>query len=202
MAFIRGRTNKVFITTENTSGGVILTGTSPDSSTVSCGLGPSASNVGVGKLGSVTTSSNVNDLIPFVEGIDVVKGWEDETANFYGTQKEYHIPQRKKWEATVTLKTEHKGYSLLAMAARFGVTGSTTGMLHTGLTEIKSDSGYRIYIYDGTKWDVFYHGIIPADGFTEKHDPMKAMIQTIKFVGNEWSTSLGDGAISSGQAQE
>lgn len=200
MAFLRGKNNAVFLTTEHSTGYVILTGSSPDSTTSSSGVGPTATNAGVGKLGSVTTSSNVTDKFAFVEGIDVVKGWEEETANFYGTQKEYHIPFRKKWEVTITMKTENRAMSVLFSGGRFGVTGSTTGMMHSGLTEIKSDSGYRLYIYDGSKWDVFYHGIM--SDYTDKLDPSKAMVQTIKFVGNEWSTSLGDASISGALAQE
>ena len=202
MAFLRGKSVRVFITTENGGGGVILTGSSPDSTSTSVGIGSGAATLGIGRLGQLTTSSNTTDLVPFVEGIDISKGWEDENSNFFNTQKEYHIPQRKRWEVTITRKSENTAFSLLASGARHGVTGSASGALHSGLTEMLSSSGYRIYLYDGTKWDVQYHGVIPADGYTEKMDPVKSKVESIKFVGNEWSTSLGDAAIAVGQAQE
>jgi hypothetical protein len=186
MSFIRGKDIKVFITTELSGGKVALTGSSPDAASGSFGIG----------------LTGTADKVAFVEGVDVVKGWEDENGNFFGTQKEYHIPYRKKWEVTITSKTEDKAFSVLNNGARHGVTGSASGQLHSGLTEIMSTSGYRVYLFDGSKWDVFYHGLVPADGYTEALDPAKAHVQTIKFVGNEWSTNLADGAVSTGQAQE
>ncbi len=198
MGFLPGRLYAVYITTEHSTGYVILTGSAPDSTTTSCSI--NGTNLGVGKLGNVTTSSNTVDKVPFCEGMDIVKGWEDETANFFGTQKDYAIPIRKKWSITLTIKAANKGFSLLWNGARYGVTGSATGQLHTGLTEIKGDTGYRLYIFDGTKWDVFYHGIVTD--YTDKPDPSKAVVQTVKFSGNEWSTSLGDAAISGAMAQE
>jgi hypothetical protein len=202
MSFIRGKDIKVFITTELSGGKVALTGSSPDAASGSFGIGLTGTSRGIGTLGAVTTSSNTADKVAFVEGVDVVKGWEDENGNFFGTQKEYHIPYRKKWEVTITSKTEDKAFSVLNNGARHGVTGSASGQLHSGLTEIMSTSGYRVYLFDGSKWDVFYHGLVPADGYTEALDPAKAHVQTIKFVGNEWSTNLADGAVSTGQAQE
>lgn len=191
MTYIRGKNIKVFITTEHATASINLSGATASVGTGSTGF--SAATAGVGKLGACTGYGSVDQIIKFVEGIDVSMGWEDQQDTFFGGAKEYHIPHRKKFEITITRKAEDKNLAKLADSARWGV--NSTNSLNSGCEELTSISGYRLYVYDGTNYDVFYHGIIPAEGYTETPDPSKALVQTIKFVGNDWSTSLGSASI-------
>lgn len=200
MTYIRGKNVLMFITTEG-AGCIDLSTAAPTVSTATT-VGLSNTTVGIGKLGQVTAASNTTDKVKFVEGVDVTMAWEDEQATFFGGAKEYNIPHRKKFEVSITRKPEDKVFEKLACWARFGINGTTSAALNSGVEERTSMSGYRIYLYDGTNWDIFYHAELPADGYKPALDPAKATTETIKFVGNEWSSSVAVASISASLAIE
>lgn len=195
MAFIRGKDIDVFMTTENTTVSIICTGSSPDvTNSATVGVGAASSLIGVGKLGGMIGSPSTIHKMKFVEGIDPSTTWEEEVKPFVGGQRDYNLPYRKKWELSITRITEDKMFQKLAMAARHGA--AEAGTLHTGLSEMVSTSGYRVYLYDGNEYTVLYHGVIPGDGYSKAIDPTKAVVETIRLTGNEWSASVPTASLS------
>lgn len=184
MALIRGKDVLVFVTTETTASAIVLTGSTPEHSASSTGIGSAAP--GIGALGSVDAPEDTGHAFPLVEGVEVSKGWESENVTFVGMKKEYVIPHRKNWEITLTLRAQNKALSVLSEGARFG---AQSGAIASGLTEYTDEIGYRLYVYNGSSWDIFYHGFVPDDGYKETYDSSKTTVASIKFVGNQWSTS-------------
>ena len=200
MGYIPGKNIMVFITTENSAAGVVLTGTAPAATTASTGMG--SGTLGVGKLGSLTASTDVSQKITNVEGLDVARTWEDDAFTPYGQGKEVTVPVRKKFDMTITRKSPGNGAfaKLFEGGGRHGP--RDTSSMEDGTNELASTSGYRIYVYKNGTWDVYYHAFISPDGFTETYDPLKVIIESVKFTGNLWSASVLTASLITGCALE
>lgn len=195
MALLRGNQVKLFMTCEHNTAAVDLSGDTAVAgiSTTDFGIGQAAGSAleGVGNRGDVSNASAVNHRFKFVQAVEVNKGWDSEDLTIFGYEQEYVIPQRRRWEVNITVRSQDKRLSKLIHGARYGP--SSSAVLYTGYEGIYSnDVGYRLYIFvdDDTKAEVFYHGVIPDDGYTVEFDAQKTMIETIKLVGNNWSASV------------
>jgi len=198
MVYVRGKDCKVFITTENTGAGVLLTG---NTAAADAGASGMTAGSGVGKLGNVTAVTDSEDAFVNVEGVQYTPGHESETKNLFGSAKERLIPQRMKFDISITVTGRGRELAKLYHGARFGAMNSTT--LYNGTEEnMGSDVGYRIYLIIGGKATVFYHAVIPDDGYKEELDPQKVSVQTIKFVGNLWEADVATGSLGTTKALE
>lgn len=196
MAYINGKNAKLFMTTENASASIVLTGSTAATAGVDvCGV--ALATYGIGELGEVTgTESACNDhKIKFVEGIDYRVDFEEDSYKPFGSDQDVRYPIRKNWEITVTRKSENGMFRKLFESAMFGVSGSTSPALHDGTAENDSTSGYRFYLYDGADWRVFYHGYMTPDGYSERMDSSRLNVETIKFAGNYWSGSVATASL-------
>jgi len=186
MSFMRGKDYKVFITTENASGALVLTDSAE--ATTSSGYGPNAaaSFKGVGKLGEVTNATlSTASRIMNVEGIDPVWRWEDDPVTVFGQTRPLDNPVRQRWEVTITRRAEDTIFGKLNQGARFGVTGSTPAIFD-GLYTMPDDTGYRIYVWNGSKYWVGCHGTLTPDGYKETLTPTGITAQAITFAGGLW----------------
>ena len=190
MAFKRGPQYQVFITTENASGSICLTGSTPIATT-SSGYGPNGvvASKGIAKLGEVSVSTDLTSSFRNVEGIDPVWRWEDDPFTVFGQTRPLDNPIRKSWELTITKKGEDKLLPMLADGARFGVTG-TTPALFDGLDTMPGSTGYRLYVWDGESFYVGYHGTVTPDGYKETLSPTGVTVQAVTFRGGKWSASV------------
>jgi len=198
MVFKRGPQYRLFITTENASGSILCTGTSPVATT-SSGLGPHATTIGIGKLAEYTGTTTSTEVceIKNVEGIEPTPGWIDDPFTVFGQTRELDNPIRTQWGFVVTRKGEDKLFYKLARSARFGVTGSSAVGLFDGLSALPDSTGYRLYLYDGTDWDVFMHGTLQADGYKETLSPTGVTVQQITFKGGLWTPAMASGSFTS-----
>jgi len=191
MSFKAGKNYRVFITTENSTAAIMATGT-PDAVTTT-GLGPNggASLLGIAKLGEVTGTSSTASEIKNVEAIEHKPKHIDAPVELFGNTRQLDNPIREDWEFTVTRKGEDKLFFRLFRYARFGVTGSdATADLYDGLSTMQNTTGYRLYLYDGTDFDVYYQGTIAPEGYVETLSPTGITSQQITFKGGKWKPGL------------
>ena len=195
MSFQRGGQVKVFMTTENADGSVLCTGSVAEASTTSASVGPNGTIKGIAPLGAVTASSATSSQIMNLEGVDPVWEWEDDPFEVFGQSRKLDNPIKKKWSITLTKKGENKLFAKLADSARHGVTGSTP-VLFDGLDTMPDDTGYRVYVFDGTDFAVGFHGTIDPAGFKYAMTPSGVTVQTIVINGGIWSASIPEGDAS------
>lgn len=191
MSFKRGPQYKVFITTENASGSIICTGTVAVATSSSAGIGPNGTIKGIGPLGSLSVSTDATHEIKNVEGIDPVWRWEDDPFTVFGQTRPLDNPIRKSWELTITKKAEDKTLAILNSDARFGATGTGTGVaIFDGLDTMPDSTGYRLYLWDGSTFYVGYQGTMTPDGYKETLSPTGVTVQAVTFRGGKWSASV------------
>jgi len=190
MTYIRGKDCKVLITTENGTNGIDL-GAAPVEGTATLPAGIAGGRY-IKNRGAVTGYNDTANALPNVEGISYTSATESETKVFHGSTKDHIIPQRLKYDISITMIGSGRNFAKMFEQARFGVTGTVTPSLIDGLSEYGDDVGYRIYLVVGGKTMVFYHALMPDDGFKEELDPQKVSVQTIKFVGNLWKADVAD----------
>lgn len=202
MSFMRGKDYKVFITTENSAGSLLLTGTA--TATTSSGLGPGADVAlkGIGKLGEVgnpnlATASRIMN----VEGIDPVWRWEDDPVTVFGQTRPLDNPVRQRWEITITRRAEDTLFGKLNQSARFGVTGSSPAIFD-GLYTMPDDTGYRIYVWNGSKYWVGCHGTLTPDGYKETLTPTGITAQAITFAGGVWYADIASDSAALSASQD
>lgn len=204
MSFMRGKDVKVFITTENESASVLITDSTASAATGTEAIGPNAvtsTQKGVGHLGSVTGDITASDSaasrIMNVEAIDPVWRWEDDPVTVFGQTRPLDNPVRQRWEVTITRRAEDTMFGVLFQGARFGVTSSDTfddAELFDGLYTMPNDTGYRIYIWDGSTFYVGCHGTPTPDGYKETLTPTGITAQSITFAGGLWYAAVPSGS--------
>jgi hypothetical protein len=193
MGYIIGKNARLFMTCENSAAAVVLTGSTATAASATTTIGVAGTVVGIGNLGGVTTSDSNTHRIKFVEGIDYQVAQTDDSYQPFGTDQEIITPMAKNWELTITRKTENSMFAKLFESARLGALDYDS--LHDGTAEFDSTLGYRFYLYNGSEWKVFYHGLMPEDGYSERVDQQKLTVETIKFRGNYWSASVATGSL-------
>jgi hypothetical protein len=189
MSFKRGPQYRFFITTENPSAGIIATGGTCSVKTDSALLGPNAlaANLGVSALGDMTGTSGTLSEFKNVEGADPKPGHVDDPFEVFSQTRPIDNPIRTEWTLTLTRKSENSMLKTLYRYARFGATGSVEASApFDGLTTYPDSTGYRVYVYDGENWDIFYHGTIQADGYTDTLGPSSVTVEQLVLKGGLW----------------
>jgi len=195
MSFKRGPAYRVFISLENYQAGIVGTGTtlSVVTATDSHSLyGPNggATYLGIGALGSVTATSDVAHEIKNLTGIDPAPASIDAPFDVFGQTRPMDNPVRKDWKVTLTHKAEDKLFLKLFAQCRFGVTGSASPALFDGLSTYPNEMGYRLYVYDGTDWDLYYHGTIDPTSYKLTLSPTGVTEEQVMFTGGLWKPAV------------
>ena len=195
MTFKRGPQYRVFITTENQNASIDLHTTPGEVvATTSSGNGlNSATLTGIGKLGEVTTPTATNSVVNEIKNVEAIEpswAWEDDPFTVFGQTRPLDNPIRKSWTVTITKKAEDLSLGMIHSDARFGVTGSATPVLFTGLTTMPDTTGYRIYIFDGDKYALGMHGTFQPDGYKETLSPTGVTVQAFTLKGGLWYLSV------------
>lgn len=199
MSFKRGPAYRVFITLENPSAGIVGTSTTLSVVTGSASYslyGPNggASNLGIGALGSVTATTNTVHEIKNLTGIDPAPANVDAPFDVFGQTRPMDNPVRKDWKVTLTHKAEDKLFMKLFSQCRFGVTGSGNPALFDGLSTYPNEMGFRIFVYDGTDWDLYYHGTIDPTSYKLTLSPTGVTEEQILFSGGLWKPAVATGS--------
>jgi hypothetical protein len=202
MSFKRGPQYRFFVTLENPLGAIdgntaTLSVITASASLSSYGPNGGVGLQGIGKLGSVTgsatDSSNSIHEIKNVSAIDPAPGNIDAPFDIFGQTRPMDNPIRKDWKVTVTRKAEDKLFFKLFAQGRFGATGSTPG-LFDGLSAYPDTTGYRLYISDGTDWDVYYHGSLDPTGYKMTLAPTGVTEEQLIFSGGLWKPGVATGS--------
>ena len=189
MSFKRGPQYRFFITTENPDSGLIATGGTASLQTDSAALGPNAvaASLGVAALGDMTGTDGTLSEFKNVEGVEPKPGHVDDPFEVFSQTRPIDNPIRTEWSVTITRKSENSLLKTLFRYARFGATGSTDGgSPFDGLSTYPDTTGYRLYVYNGSDWDIFYHGTIQPDGYTDTLGPSSVTTEQIVFKGGLW----------------
>jgi len=202
MSFKRGPQYRLFVTLENADAGIdgneatlsVIT----DSASYSL-YGPNGGVglQGIGALGSVaghaTDSSNSAHEIKNVSGMEPAPGNIDSPFEVFGQTRPMDNPIRKEWKLTITRKAEDKLFFKLFAEGRFGVTGSTPA-LFDGLSAYPDTTGYRLYLFDGTDWDIYYHGSVDPAGYKMTLTPAGVTEEQLIFSGGLWKPGAATGS--------
>lgn len=193
------------MTLESDLAAIVATGTalsletSTDSKSL-YGVNGGAGKWGVGCRGSVaghaTDSSNSAHEIKNISGLEPAPGNVDNPFEIFGQTRPLDNPIRKTWTVTITRKAEDKLFLKLFSACRFGVTG-TIPALFDGLSTYPNETGFRIYVWDGSTadgWDVYNHGTIAQDGYKVTLSPTGVTEEQLVFSGGLWSPALVTGS--------
>jgi hypothetical protein len=199
MTFKRGPQYRVFVTTENAIGSVVATGTVCVASTSSSALGPNggAASLGIGSLGAVTSTASVVHELKNLVGIEPTPGSVDAPFEVFGQTRPLDNPIRKKWGLTITRKGEDKLFYKMFSGARFGVVSAA---LFDGLSTYADTTGYRLYLWDGTDFDLFYHGTIVAEGYKQTLAPSGVTEEQITFEGGLWKPATSGSDLTTSQS--
>jgi len=205
MSYKRGPQYKLFITTENAGGSVNCSGDLPTASSVTTGIGPNGATKGIGVLGMVTAYNNADATTSEIKNITSIQpnfGWKDDPKTIYGNTRDMDNPIRQSWDITFTRLKNDDTFALLVDSARFGVTGSGAGVgLFDGSGIMPDTTGYRIYLFDGSKIALGYNGTIAGDGVKETLAPTGITEESITIRGGKWASSItsGDSALTESQ---
>lgn len=194
MSYKKGPQYKVFITTENSGGSILCDGDLCTASSVTTGIGPNNTTYGIGVLGQVLAYNSANATgseIKNIEAIDPAFTWKDDPITIFGNTRDMDNPIRQTWQLTITRLKGDNIFSLLVDNGRFGVTGSGVGVgLYDGGSIMTDQTGFRVYIWDGSYFVVGYHGTIAADGVKEALSPTGITTETITLNGGKWLSSV------------
>lgn len=207
MAFKRGPQYRVFITLENPTASVNGTGITVSVVTATASLssfGPNGTansgNLGISALGAVTTTASVIHEIKNITGIEPAPASVDSPFEVFGQTRPLDNPIRKKWGLTLTRKAEDKLFLKVFAGARFGVTGTSAPGIFDGLSAYPDQTGYRLYVWDGTDFDLYYQGTIVADGYKVTLSPTGVTEEAITFEGGTWKPGTTGSDLTSSQS--
>lgn len=181
MAFTLVNGHKIYITTESSAAGIKLATTglydaSPGN--ISAGTG-----IGVRDNVPLDGSGNAINLIPAVVSFDPTEDYITEDADFInGKTIMDHIPICKTGSITLTLKKQSDVFARIWTEAPAGVNTTTAAVegMDNDYTS-NAEFGYRIYIYDGSKYDVFYHCTVDEYSSPPGQDKKTALMETVTF---------------------
>lgn len=204
MSFKKGTGYRVFLTLENMNAGICATGTLPTVVTAtdsysSYGVnGVATTTLGVGGLGSVTSTDDTLHEIKNITGLEPGPGQIDAPFEIFGQTRPLDNPIRKDWKLTITRKCETKLFQKLFSSARFGATGSATGAgIFDGLSTYVDQVGYRLYVFDNDAeepWDLYYHGTIDPTSYKLTLAPNGVTEEQVVFVGGKWLPAIATGS--------
>lgn len=196
MAFRRGPSYKVYIALENANGSIDASSRTVVANLSTSGYGPAGTtSIGIGPRIMLTSSPGLIQCeIGSIEGIEFSKGWEDDPMTLFGNTREIDNPVRKQWQVTVTKKASDELFTRLANQGRFGATNSTP-TLSDGRDTLQNDEGYRLLIFDGSKYWVGYHGTINQDGYKVTLSPKGVTSEAITFKGGFFSASVATNSV-------
>jgi len=191
MVFKRGPQYRAFITLENPAAAIDASQVTLSVVTASASLslyGPNGAGAyrGIGALGAVTSTASTVHELKNLTAIDPAPGAVDDPFRIFGLTRQIDNPITKEWSFTLTRKAEDKLFLKLFSGGRFGVTGSSNPVVFDGLSAYPNDTGFRLYLWDGTDWDVFMHGTIPADGYKTTLSPNGVTEEQITIKGGYW----------------
>ena len=187
MTFRLANKSKVFITTESSTSAVSLSGTVARvaDSGLSSGDGINSGTY-IRALGDVTATTNTDSLVPNCIGIDypddplvtedinIFNGYDAPTTVDIGI------------ESTITLLVLQAGevWSKVYDKAPFGINADDDDLFDgTSSVADNSNVGYRIYVYDGSSWTVFYHCRLMPDSYSKDvSDKNSTVRETVEFT--------------------
>jgi hypothetical protein len=193
MVFKRGPQYRAFVTLENAQAAIDASQATLSIVTASASLstwGPNSVPSGIGALSSVTSTASTVHEIKDISGMEPGPGNVDDPFEIFGQTRPIDNPIRKQWQFTITRKSEDKLFLKLFASGRFGATGSTGPVIFDGLSAYPNTTGYRLYLWDGTDFDVYMHGTIPADGYKSTLAPTGVTEEQITFKGGLWKAGV------------
>jgi hypothetical protein len=199
MAFKRGPQYRFYVTLENSTASIdgnasTLSVVTSTASTSAMGPNGGTGLMGIGKLGSVTATTNTIHEIKNVSAIDPAPGNIDAPFDVFGQTRPMDNPIRKEWKVTVTRKAEDKLFFKLFAGARFGVTGTSAPAVFDGLSSYPDSTGYRLYVFDGADWDIYYHGTLDPAGYKLTLAPTGVTEEQLVFTGGLWKPGVATGS--------
>ena len=192
MSYINGKNARLSMVCENPTASIVLTGSVASATASASTIGVANTTLGIGYLGACDDIGDVTHKIKHLEGLSYDLSEEDDAFKPFGMDMEQKAPMRKSWTLTVTRKTENGMFRKLFHDARFGV--ATTAALHDGSSEYDTTIGYRFFLYNGVDTIMMAHGTMDSDGYKEALDSSKLNVETLKFSGNYWSSSVTSGS--------
>ena len=199
MTFRLSSKSKIFITTESPTGAVALgTGVSAVADNTlgaSDGIG---SQTAIRALGDVVSHTNTRSQFSNVIGIDIPapSHIRDELDIYNGLKSTVKVQIGS--EASVTLLMVKKSNAMLKLFTEAPYGLGDDDEIYDGTTIISNHPtvGYRIYEFDGTSWNVYYHCLLMPGAYScDPSDHDAAVRETLVFSCNDFRMGVPVGEI-------
>lgn len=196
MAYTLVKNHKIYITTESDAAGIKLAtiglyDAAPGSISAGTGIGV-MDNVPLD--GSSVAINMIGGVVSFSPTIDK----QNEDVDFInGSTIRDSIEVRKTGELTLNLKKQNDVFARLYQSAPVGVNTTTAAVevMNNDYPANNAEFGYRIIIFDGVKYMVFYHCTMTGYNSPPGNDKNMAITENIKFTFQDWDPDVAVGSV-------
>ena len=196
MAYTLVKNHKIYITTESDAAGIKLAtaglyDASPGNISAGTGIGVRDD---VPLDGSSAAINMIGGVVSFSPTIDK----QNEDVDFInGSTLRDSIEVRKTGELTLNLKKQNDVFARLYQSAPVGVntTKASVEVMNNDYPANNVEFGYRIIIFDGVKYMVFYHCTMTGYNSPPGSDKNMAIIENIKFTFQDWDPDVAVGSV-------
>lgn len=196
MAYTLVKNHKIYITTESDAAGIKLAtvglyDAAPGSISAGTGIGVRAN---VPLDGSSAAINMIGGVVSFSPTIDK----QNEDVDFInGSTIRDSIEVRKTGELTLNLKKQNDVFARLYQSAPVGINTTTAAVevMNNDYPANNAEFGYRIIIFDGVKYMVFYHCTMTGYNSPPGNDKNMAITENIKFTFQDWDPAVAVGSV-------